>query len=68
MAQWVLKENGKVVPHQSLRRLTKAESAPLNKVEVAKRAAYNSLTTQILGDSVSVPIGPLPDPQVEDPL
>jgi hypothetical protein len=45
MAQWVLKENGKVVPPQSLRHLTKAESAPLNEVEVAKRAAYNALIT-----------------------
>jgi hypothetical protein len=45
MAQWVLKENSKVVPHQSLHRLTKAESAPSNKVEVAKRAAYNALIT-----------------------
>jgi hypothetical protein len=67
MAQWVLKENGKVIPHQSLHCLTKAVSAPSNEVGVAKRAAYNALITQILGDSVSIPIGPLPDPQVEDP-
>jgi hypothetical protein len=67
MAQWVLKENGKVVPGQSLHRLTNAESAPSNEVEVAKHATYNASITRILGDSVSVPIGPLPDPQVEDP-
>ncbi len=67
MAQWILKENGKVVPCQSLHHLTKAESAPSNEVEVAKRATYNASITKILGNSVSIPIGPLPDPQVEDP-
>jgi hypothetical protein len=66
MAQWVLKENGKVVPCQSLRHLTPAESAMSNKVKVAKRATFNSPITGILGDSVSVPTGPLLD-QVEDP-
>jgi hypothetical protein len=66
MAQWVLKENGKVVLRQSLQRLTPAESVQSNKVEVAKRATFNTSITAILGDSVSVPTGPLPD-QVEDP-
>jgi hypothetical protein len=45
MAQWVLKENGKIFPCQSLRFLTRAESTPSNKVKVAKRAAYNALIT-----------------------
>jgi hypothetical protein len=45
MAQWVLKENGKVVPCRSLRRLGKAESAPSNEVESAKRNAYNASIT-----------------------
>ncbi len=66
MAQWVLKENGKVVPRQSLQCLTPAESALSNKVKVAKRATFNTSITAILSDSVSVPTGPLPD-QVEDP-
>ncbi len=34
---------------------------------MAKRAAYNALIIRIFGDSVSVPIGPLPGPQVGDP-
>jgi hypothetical protein len=34
---------------------------------VAKRATCNALITRIIGDSVSVPIGPLPDSQVDDP-
>ncbi len=67
MTQWVLKENGKVVPRRSLQCLTKAESSPSNEVELAKRTSYNGLITQILGDSVAVPVGPLPDPQEEDP-
>ncbi len=60
------KENGKVVPRQSLQRLTPAESALSNKVKVDKRATFNASITAILGDSVSAPTGPLPD-QVEDP-
>jgi hypothetical protein len=60
------KENGKVVPCQSLCHLTPAESALSNKAEVAKRATFNTSITAILGDSVSVPTGPLPG-QVEDP-
>ena len=67
MAQWVLKENGRVVPRRTLRRLTQAESVPSNEVESTKRATYNASITRILGDSVAVPVGPLPDPQEEDP-
>ncbi len=66
MAQWVLKENGKVVLCQSLRHLTPAESALSNKLEVAKRAMFHTPITAILGESVSIPTGPLPE-QVEDP-
>jgi hypothetical protein len=66
MAQWVLKENGKIVPCQSLCRLTPVESAMSNKVKVAKLAIFNTSITAILGDSVSIPTGPHPD-QVEDP-
>jgi hypothetical protein len=43
-----------------------SESALSNKVKVAKRVMFNIFITAILGDSVSVPNGPLPD-QVEDP-
>ncbi len=49
-----------------MQRLTPAESALSNKVEVAKSATFNTSITAILGDSVSIPTGPLPD-QVEDP-
>jgi hypothetical protein len=66
MAQWVLNKNEKVIPHQSLCRLTPAESALSNKVEVAKCATFNASITAILGDSVSISTGPLPD-QVVDP-
>ncbi len=66
MAQWELKENGKVVPCQSLQCFPPAESALSNKVEVAKFATLNASITAILGDSVSIPNGPLSD-QVEDP-
>ena len=34
MAQWILKENGKVVPWRTLRRLTSDELAPSNEVRI----------------------------------
>ncbi len=34
---------------------------------MAKRISYNASITRILGDSVAVLVGPLPDPQEEDP-
>ncbi len=49
-----------------MQHLTPAESALSNEVKVAKRAMFNTSITAILGDSVSVSTGPLPD-QVEDP-
>jgi hypothetical protein len=36
MAQWILKENSKVVPQHTLRCLSPAEFAPTNEVEVEK--------------------------------
>jgi hypothetical protein len=55
MAQWILKENGKVVPRRTLRRLSSAELAPTNEVEVDKQALFNTLIWGRLGDSVKIP-------------
>jgi hypothetical protein len=55
MAQWILKENGKVVPHRTLRRLTPAELSPSNEVESEKRSLFNVAIHNVLGDSVRIP-------------
>ena len=66
MAQWVLRENGKVVVRRSLRRLTPHELAPSNEVEVAKRAAFNNSIRATLGDSITTPPTPLSDDPIDD--
>ena len=54
MAQWILKENGKVVPCHTLRRLTPAELSPSNKVETEKCSLFNVAIRGVLGDSVEI--------------
>jgi hypothetical protein len=55
MAQWILKNNGKVVPCCTLRHLSPAELAPTNKVEVEKQALLNTSICGKWGDSVKIP-------------
>ncbi len=55
MAQWILKENAKVVPRRTLRRLTPAELSPSNKVEMEKQSLFNLAIRGVLGDSVKIP-------------
>ena len=59
MANWVLNQQGKVIPRRSLRRLTKDEQSQSNEVEAAiKRAAFNADITSKLGDSIKLPTTP----------
>jgi hypothetical protein len=55
MAQWILKENGKVVPQPTLRCLSPAELAPTNEVKVEKQALFNTSICGRLSDSVTIP-------------
>jgi len=55
MAQWVLQQNGQIVPRRTLRRLNQEELSHNNLVEVAKREAFDAEIKQRLGDSLSVP-------------
>ncbi len=55
MAQWILKENGKVVPCCTLCRLTPAELSPSYEVEMEKRSLLNVEIRGILGDSIKIP-------------
>ena len=61
MANWVLTQNGKVIPRRTIRRLTESERSESNEVEAAKRASYNADITAKLGDSVKLPSTPLPE-------
>jgi hypothetical protein len=55
MAQWILKENGKVVPRCTLCRLSIVELSHSNEVEEEKCSSYNNAIRGILGDSVKIP-------------
>jgi hypothetical protein len=55
MAQWILKENGKVMPRRTLRRLSPAELSPSNKNETEKQSLFNVAIRGVLGDSVKIP-------------
>ena len=50
MAQWILKQNGKVVPHCTLCRLSSAELSLTNKVEYEKRVQFDTAIWGKLGD------------------
>jgi hypothetical protein len=54
MAQWILNENGKVVPQCMLCCLSPAELPPTNEVEVEKQALFNTPICR-LGNSVKIP-------------
>ena len=65
MAQWILQQNGQVIPRRTLRRLRQEETSPYNLVEKVKRDAFDSDIRELLGDSISVP--PMPVPEANDP-
>ena len=58
---WILTQKGTVIPRQSLRRLTADEISDSNEVEGLKRASFTADITAKLGDSVKLPLTPLPD-------
>ena len=62
MAQWVLQQNGQIVPWQTLRRLNQEELSHNNLVELAKREAFDAEIKERLGDSILVP----PEPDVDE--
>ena len=52
MAQWVLQQNGQIVPRRTLRRLQQEETSPHNLIKKAKRDAFDDNIKELLGDSV----------------
>jgi hypothetical protein len=65
MAQYVLRENGKVVTCHSIRcLLTPGELAVSNAVEAAKREAFTLSIQAKLGNSFSLPTAPHSDPDL----
>jgi hypothetical protein len=55
MAQWILKQNGKVVPRCTLRCLLSAELSLTNKVEYEKWVQFDTTIQEKLGDSYKIP-------------
>ena len=55
MCQWVLQQNGQVVPRRTLRRLKPEEISPTNVSEANKRAAFDAEIKRRLGDSIVTP-------------
>ena len=55
MAQWILKQNGKVVPRCTLRCLLSAELSLTNKVEYEKRVQFDTAIQGRLRDSYKIP-------------
>ena len=62
MAQWVLKDNGKVLPRRTLRRLSTAELSLSNESEAERHMIFTTFVCGILGDSISLPAAPPPNP------
>ena len=68
MTQWILKQNGGVVPRRTVRKLTSEMLASSNEVEKTKRDAFDIDIRIKLGDYFSPPVDALqPDNSKEDP-
>jgi hypothetical protein len=65
MAQWVLKDNGKVVLCRSIRSLSATELAILNEDEKSKREIFTNSICGWLGDSISLLAETPPNPMDE---
>ena len=55
MTQWILRTNGEIVPRRTINKLTAAQLAPSNEVEVRKRAIFDAEIRRIHGDSFTLP-------------
>ena len=56
MTQWVLKQNGKIVPWRMLQKPTMEQLAPSNEIKQQKRAVFDADIRRVIGDSFSLPI------------
>jgi hypothetical protein len=56
-----LKDNGKVVPRRSIRRISAAELAPSNEDENSNQFFFFTSICRLLGDSISLSMTPLPN-------
>ena len=61
MTQWVLNQNGRIVPQGTMRRLTPEEWA--REIEIKKRSEFNGSIKAQYGDSLSLPDNTLGNPR-----
>ena len=64
MTQWVLKQNGQIVPRRKMRRLTPVKWA--REIEIKKRSEFNDAIKARYSDSFYLPDKTLKNPQDED--
>ena len=64
ITQWVLKQNGKIVPRRTMRRLTPEEWE--REIEINNRSEFNDEIKARYGDSFSLPEKSLKNPQDKD--
>ena len=53
MFQWILQQNGQIVPRSNLRRLRPEERSAKNEDEANKRASFDAAIKEDLGDSIT---------------
>ena len=56
MTQWILKQNGGLVPRRTVRKITSEMLASLNEVEKTKRDAFDIDIRRKLGEYFSPPV------------
>ena len=53
MCQWILQQNGQIVPRRTFRRLRPIELSVTNEAEATKRAEFDAAIKEYLGDSIT---------------
>ena len=53
MYQWILQKNGQIFPWQTLRRLRLEERSATNEAETNKRASFDEVIKEYLGDLIT---------------
>ena len=66
MCQWILQQNGQIVPRRTLRRLRPIELSVTNEAEATKRAEFDAAIKEDLGDSITP--APIKQKQWIDPM
>ena len=53
--QWILKDNGKIIPRRRAKNLTTEHLGPSNEIKKGKLDAFGNIIRYILGNSIDLP-------------